>query len=86
MASKELVEFIAKKLVSHPESVQVRLIEGDSGQIVQLVVDDSDMGCVIGKNGRTAKAIRTLLFAAATKTQTSIGLEILNANSEEQAG
>ncbi len=77
MASKELVEFIAKKLVSHPESVQVRLIEGDAGETVQLTVDEADMGCIIGKNGRTAKAIRTLLFAAATKSQTQVGLEIV---------
>ncbi len=76
MFVKELVEFVAKKLVTHPESVQVRVIEGDTGQTVQLIVDESDMGAVIGKNGRTAKALRTLLFAAATKSQTQIGLEI----------
>lgn len=83
MTIKELVEFVAKKLVSHPESVQVRLIEGDAGQTVQLIVDESDMGCIIGKSGRTAKAIRTLLFAAATKSQTQVGLEILTAQSQE---
>ena len=82
MAAKELVEFIAKKLVTHPESVQVRLIEGDGGQTIQLSVDESDMGCIIGKNGRTAKALRTLLYAAATKSQTQVGLEIINASQE----
>lgn len=83
MASRELVEFIAKKLVTHPESVQVRLIEGDAGETVQLAVDEADMGCIIGRNGRTAKAIRTLLFAAATKSQTQVGLEIVNADKPE---
>jgi len=82
MAAKELVEFVAKKLVSHPESVQVRLIEGDNGQIIQLTVDEADMGCIIGKNGRTAKALRTLLYAAATKSQVQVGLEIVNAAQE----
>jgi len=82
MAAKELVEFVAKKLVTHPESVQVRLIEGDGGQTIQLSVDESDMGCIIGKNGRTAKALRTLLYAAATKSQTQVGLEIINASQE----
>lgn len=82
MAAKELVEFVAKKLVTHPESVEVRLIEGDGGQTIQLTVDESDMGCIIGKNGRTAKALRTLLYAAATKSQTQVGLEIINASQE----
>ncbi len=78
MAAKELIEFVAKKLVAHPDSVQVRLIEGDNGQTVQLSVDEADMGCIIGKNGRTAKALRTLLYAAATKSKTQVGLEIIN--------
>jgi uncharacterized protein len=82
MAAKELVEFVAKKLVTHPESVQVRLIEGDDGQTIQLTVAEADMGCIIGKNGRTAKALRTLLYAAATKSQTQVGLEIVNASQE----
>ena len=82
MAAKELVEFVAKKLVSHPESVQVRLIEGDEGQTIQLMVDEADMGCIIGKNGRTAKALRTLLYAAATKSQVQVGLEIVGAAQE----
>ena len=83
MASRELVEFIAKKLVAHPESVQVRLIEGDAGETVQLTVEESDMGCIIGRNGRTAKAIRTLLFAAATKSQTQVGLEIVTPSQQQ---
>ncbi len=83
MAARELVEFIAKKLVTHPESVQVRLIEGDNLQTVQLAVDEADMGCIIGRNGRTAKAIRTLLYAAATKSQTQMGLEIVNQSQPE---
>lgn len=80
MAAKDLIEFIAKKLVSKPESVQVRLIESDAGQTLQLIVDEVDMGAIIGRNGRTAKALRTLLVAASIKTQTDVGLEILNAS------
>jgi uncharacterized protein len=83
MAARELVEFVAKKLVTHPESVQVRLIEGDAGQTVQLTVDEADMGCIIGRNGRTAKALRTLLFASATKSQTQVGLEIVNPSQKQ---
>ncbi|MFA7691987.1 MAG: KH domain-containing protein [Candidatus Hydrogenedentales bacterium] len=85
MAYRELVEFIAKKLVTHQESVQVRLIEGEAGQTLQLSVDDSDIGGIIGRNGRTIKAIRTLLFAASTKSQTKVGLEVINTTDGKNA-
>jgi len=62
---KELVEMVAKKLVNHPEDVQVRLIEGEDKQTYELRVNDEDMGRVIGKNGKTINAIRTLIGAAA---------------------
>ena len=73
----ELVEIIAKKLVSHPEDVNVRLIDGENGQCVELRVHEDDMGKVIGKAGRTAKAIRTLLSSAAAKADLHVSLQIV---------
>lgn len=74
---KELVEFIAKKLAKHPEDVQVRVIESETGHCFQLRVHPEDMGRIIGKEGRTAQAIRTLLSSAAAKAQTRATLEIV---------
>jgi len=74
---KELVEFIAKKLVEHPEDVQVRLIDGEEQQCLELRVHDTDMGRIIGKDGRTAKAIRTLISSASAKTDERIVLQIV---------
>ena len=74
---KELVEFIAKKLVAHPEDVQVRVIEGEEGQSLELRVHPEDMGKVIGKNGRTAKAIRTVVSSAAAKAKARVMLNIV---------
>lgn len=75
---KELIELIAKKLVEHPEDVQVRLIEGDDGQCFELRVHEDDMGKVIGRSGRTAKAIRTLLSSAAGKADVRATLQIVD--------
>ena len=74
---KDLVELIAKKLVVHPEDVEVRVIEGDQGQTIELRVNPEDMGRVIGKSGRTAKAIRTLLNSAASKADLRVNLQII---------
>ena len=75
---KELVELIAKKLVAHPDDVQVTVIESEDGQTVELRVHPEDMGKVIGKAGRTAKAMRSLLSAAASKQgQKRVSLQIL---------
>ena len=74
---KELIEFIAKKMVDHPEDVQVRLIESEEGQNFELQVNPEDMGRIIGKNGRTAKAIRTLVSSAAAKSNVYANLEIV---------
>jgi len=74
---KDLVELIAKKLVAHPEDVQVRAIDGEEGQTLELRVHPEDMGRVIGKSGRTAKAIRTLLNSAASKANMRVTLQIL---------
>jgi predicted RNA-binding protein YlqC (UPF0109 family) len=74
---KELVEFIVKKLVDKPDSVSVTEISGEQATIVELRVATEDLGKVIGKEGRTARAIRTLLHAAATKERKRAVLEIL---------
>ncbi len=74
---KVLVEYIAKALVDHPEDVEVNVIEGGRTKVLELKVHPDDMGQVIGKHGRTAKSIRTLLNAAATKDNIRVVLEIV---------
>lgn len=74
---RELVETIAKALVDHPEAVQVNEVEGERSTILELKVAPDDMGKVIGKQGRIAKAIRTVVKAAATKDDKRVVVEIL---------
>ena len=74
---QDLVEMIAKKLVEHPDDVQVTAIEDEEGTNFELRVHEDDMGRVIGRNGRTAKAMRTLLSAAAAKAETEVNLDIV---------
>jgi len=73
----ELVEYIAKALVDHPENVVVNQIEGEQSVILELKVDPEDMGKVIGKQGRIAKAIRTVVKAAAAKEGKRVVVEII---------
>jgi len=75
---KDLVEYIAKSLVDNPDGVSVNLIEGEKSTILELRVAQEDIGKVIGKHGRIAKAIRTVLSASATKTGKRVVLEILD--------
>jgi predicted RNA-binding protein YlqC (UPF0109 family) len=75
---KELVSYIAKALVDEPDGVEVNLIEGEKSTILELKVADGDIGKVIGKHGRIAKAVRTILSAAGTKTGKRVVLEILD--------
>ena len=75
---KELVEFIAKSLVDDSQSVFVNMIEGEKSTILELKVADDDIGKVIGKHGRIAKAVRTILSASANKTGKRFVLEILD--------
>ena len=75
---KDLVEYIAKSLVDNPDGVSVNLIEGEKSTILELRVSPDDIGKVIGKHGRIAKAIRTVLSASATKTGKRVVLEILD--------
>ena len=74
---KELVEDIAKALVDIPEEVIVREVEGEQVTVLELRVAQSDLGKVIGKQGRTARSIRTLLGAAGMKLNRRFTLEIL---------
>ncbi|WP_055667840.1 KH domain-containing protein [Desnuesiella massiliensis] len=74
---KELVEIIAKSLVDNPDLVQVNEIAGEQSIILELKVAPEDMGKVIGKQGRIAKAIRTVVKAAAIKENKRVVVEIL---------
>ena len=76
-AMKELIEQIAKALVDNPEQVSVRPIEGEQTTVFELRVAKSDLGKVIGKEGRTATSIRTILSAAGMKLKKRFTLEIL---------
>ena len=73
----ELVELIAKALVDKPEAVAVKRVEGEQVLVLELRVDPTDLGKIIGKKGRTAKSIRTLLGAAGMKLKKRFTLEIL---------
>jgi predicted RNA-binding protein YlqC (UPF0109 family) len=74
---KELIEFIAKKLVDHPDDVQVAVSDSEDGQLLELRVNPEDMGKIIGKSGRTAKAIRTVVSSAAAKADAHVNLQIV---------
>lgn len=73
----ELVEMIAKALVDNPDEVKVNEVEGAQSVIIELTVADEDMGKVIGKQGRIAKAIRTVVKAAAIKENKRVVVEII---------
>lgn len=75
---KELLETVAKALVSEPDHVSVNEIHDDKGIILELSVDKDDIGKVIGKQGRIAKAIRTVVKAAAVKTNEHVIVDILD--------
>lgn len=73
----ELVRYIAASLVDHPESIDVREVENEDSVVIELRVDPEDMGKVIGKQGRIAKSIRTLVKAATIKDEKPTFVEIL---------
>jgi len=75
---KELVERVAKALVDSPEQVVVNEVQGHNVTVIELTVAKSDVGKVIGKHGRTAEAIRTLLTGASVKLKKRCVLEILD--------
>lgn len=73
----ELVDFLARNLVLHPDDVRVTGTEGESGTSFELRVHKDDLGRLIGKQGRTAKSLRTILNAAASRSQQKAALEIV---------
>jgi hypothetical protein len=74
---RDLIEAIAKALVDHPDQVSVRAVEGEQVTVLELRVDPSDLGKVIGKQGRTARSVRTILNATGMKLKKRFTLEIL---------
>lgn len=78
MRMKELVETIARWLVDHPEEVRVQETKKDPVTVYELSVHPSDMGKVIGKQGRLAKALRTVVTAAAGQENKRVTIEIVN--------
>jgi predicted RNA-binding protein YlqC (UPF0109 family) len=77
MEMKDLIAYIAKALVDKPEEVSVNEIDGEQTSVIELKVAKEDLGKVIGKQGRTARAIRTILGAASTKLRKRAVLEII---------
>ena len=75
---KDLLEFIVKKLVDHPDDVTIAEIAGEQTFVYELRVNKEDLGKVIGKQGRTARALRTVLSAASAKENKRVMLEIID--------
>jgi len=75
---KDLIEYIAKSLVDDPSAVEVQEVEGERGPVIELKVAQNDIGKVIGKYGRIAKAMRTVLSASASKSGQRFSLDILD--------
>ena len=74
---KDLISYVSKHLVDMPDSVDVNEVVGEQTTVIELKVDKSDLGKVIGKQGRTARALRTILNAASTKLKKRSVLEII---------
>ena len=77
LALRELIDYLARGLVDYPEEVEVEEVEETDALVFELKVAEEDLGKVIGKQGRTAKALRTILSAASAKTRRRVILEIL---------
>ena len=75
---KELIEIMAKALVEHPDQVQVNEIAGEHASVIELKTANEDIGKVIGKRGRNAQAMRTILNAASAKLRKRVVLEIID--------
>jgi predicted RNA-binding protein YlqC (UPF0109 family) len=74
---KELIKFIAEALVDKPDQVEVTEVEGERTSVLELKVAKEDLGKIIGKQGRTARALRTILAAASAKINKRVVLEIM---------
>lgn len=75
---KDVLEFIARNLVDNPDAVEVSESAGDRGVVLSLRVDPEDMGKVIGRGGRTARAIRSVVKASAIRSNTHVHVEIVD--------
>lgn len=80
---KDLIKYIAQALVDHPEQVEVSEVEGNQTSVLELKVAKDDLGKVIGKQGRTARAMRTILSAASAKIKKTLGFRDYRINSWE---
>lgn len=78
MNYRDLVDYMVKSLVDNPDQVEIREVEGEKSTILELRVTKDDIGKVIGKHGRIARAIRTIINASATKSGKRVVLEILD--------
>lgn len=78
MRSEDVLEFVAKQLVDHPDEVRIEAEEDEREVVLNLYVHDEDLGKVIGKRGRTAKAIRTLVKAAGSLDDENVTVEIVD--------
>jgi uncharacterized protein len=76
--SENTLEFVARQLVDHPDDVRVETVEEDRQTVLNLYVHDDDLGKVIGKHGRTAKALRTLIKAAGSLEDRNVTVEIVD--------
>ena len=74
---KELVQYLARFLVNNPDAVEVKETQGETASVLELKVAKEDLGRIIGKQGRTAKSIRTILNAAASRANRRVVLEIV---------
>jgi predicted RNA-binding protein YlqC (UPF0109 family) len=76
--SENTLEFVARQLVDHPDDLRVETVEEDRQTVLNLYVHDDDLGKVIGKHGRTAKALRTLIKAAGSLEDRNVTVEIVD--------
>jgi len=74
---KELVQYLAKSLVNNPDAVEIKETQGETASVLELKVAKEDLGRIIGKQSRTAKSIRTILNAAASRANRKVVLEIV---------
>ena len=78
MRAEDVLEYVTKQLVDHPDEVRIEVEEADREVVLELSVHEDDLGKVIGKRGRTAKALRTLVKAAGSLDDENVTVEILD--------
>lgn len=78
MRAADVLEYVARQLVDNPDEVEVQILDDDRATVLELHVHDDDLGKVIGKRGRTAKALRTLVTAAASLDDETVSVEIVD--------